>query len=231
MQTPQQNPHNGEIVPNLLSQRSSSIIAIPKRGKATVDIALFSQLMDRVRSGDQDAASELVTNYESLIRREVRLRLEDDRLRRVFDSMDVCQSVLASFFVRAAVGEFDIEDPRQLVRLLITMTKNKVASAARREQQQKRDHRKLVGNEDALGEVAHRDHTPSQIVAGKEMLERIFAMLVEEEKQIAGLRNDGYSWEEIANTMGGTAQARRVQFSRAIARVSQQMGLELDSYE
>jgi hypothetical protein len=41
---------------------------------------------------------------ELVIRRAVRLRLSDPALRRLFDSADVCQSALASSFVRAAAG-------------------------------------------------------------------------------------------------------------------------------
>jgi RNA polymerase sigma-70 factor (ECF subfamily) len=67
----------------------------------------FADFLHRIRQGDQQAASELVHRYESLIRREVRLQLEDQRLRRLFDSMDVCQSVLASFFVCVAAGQYD----------------------------------------------------------------------------------------------------------------------------
>ena len=66
----------------------------------------LADMMNRVRAGDQDAAAELVKQYEPMIRRMVRLRLRDERLSRDFESMDVCQSVLASFFVRAAVGTF-----------------------------------------------------------------------------------------------------------------------------
>jgi hypothetical protein len=58
----------------------------------------FPELIERVRGGDGDAATELVQRYEPAIRRVVRLRLTDPRLRRAFDSMDVCQSVLASFW-------------------------------------------------------------------------------------------------------------------------------------
>ena len=71
----------------------------------------FAEFMERVRAGDQQAAAELVRQYESLIRREVRLHLEDRRLCRVFDSMDVCQSVLGSFFLRVAAGQYDLERP------------------------------------------------------------------------------------------------------------------------
>lgn len=71
----------------------------------------FAEFLRRIRAGDEHAAAELVRRYEPAIRLEVRLRLGDPRLRRVLDSMDICQSVLASFFVRAAVGQYDLERP------------------------------------------------------------------------------------------------------------------------
>src|SRR5438270_8122393 len=92
---------------------------------------IFTDLIRRVRAGDERAAAELVRQYEPLIRREVRLRLTDLRLARAFDSMDVCQSVLASFFVRTAAGQYDLGGPADLLRLLVRMTRNKLASAAR----------------------------------------------------------------------------------------------------
>ena len=57
----------------------------------------FADFLQRIRAGDEQAAAELVSRYESAVRVEVRMRLADSRLRRVFDSMDLCQSVLASF--------------------------------------------------------------------------------------------------------------------------------------
>src|SRR5438552_11547103 len=109
------------------------------------DETTFADFVRRIREGDEQAASELVRKYEPLIRREVRLHLEDRRLYRLFDSMDVCQSVLGSFFLRAAAGQYDLERPEQLVRLLITMTRNKLASAARQHHRQRRDQRRMSG--------------------------------------------------------------------------------------
>src|SRR5262249_3203175 len=127
------------------------------------DAGDFQDLLQRVRAGDEQAATLLVRRYEPLIRREVRLRLEDRRLTRAFDSMDVCQSVLASFFVRAAVGEYDLEAPEQLVGLLVKMARNKLASAARKATRQRRDHRRQApGGDEALAAVAEHQPTPSQ---------------------------------------------------------------------
>src|SRR5262245_28240441 len=73
----------------------------------------FPELIRRIRTGDADAAAELVRQYEPAVRRSLRLRL-DPRLRRTCDSMDLSQAVLCSFFVRAAVGQFQLDTPEQL---------------------------------------------------------------------------------------------------------------------
>ncbi|MFO0845751.1 MAG: sigma-70 family RNA polymerase sigma factor [Gemmataceae bacterium] len=187
----------------------------------------FAEFVKRIRAGDQQAAAELVRRYEPLVRREVRLRLEDERLGRLFDSMDVCQSVLASFFVRVAAGQYDLGQPGQLVGLLVKMARNKLASAARRQSAQKRDHRRDGGG-DEMGQVAGGDPSPSRLLAGKELLEQFRRRLSEEERALAELRHDGLAWDEIARRLGGTAQARRMQLARAVERVSRELGLEGD---
>ena len=47
--------------------------------------------MSRVQAGDPDAADELIRHYEADIRLEVRVRMrvQDGRVRRMFDSMDI----------------------------------------------------------------------------------------------------------------------------------------------
>ena len=77
----------------------------------------FPDFIRRIRAGEDQAARELVERYEPVIRCEVRLRLRDPRLYSRFDWTDVCQSVMASFFVRAAAGQYDLERPDQLLRL------------------------------------------------------------------------------------------------------------------
>jgi hypothetical protein len=67
------------------------------------------------------------------IRRVIRFCLVDARFGAAFDSMDICRSVLASFFVRTAAGQFEFHTPDDLVKLLVTMTRNKLASQARKE--------------------------------------------------------------------------------------------------
>src|SRR5947207_683217 len=78
--------------------RSGAIISGPG-ADAVPDPEPFRDLMARVRDGDQQAAADLVRALEPELRRAVRVRLSDPRLRRTVDSVDVCQSVLANFFV------------------------------------------------------------------------------------------------------------------------------------
>src|ERR1700728_587105 len=101
-------------------------------------------LIARVRAGDEQAAVELVRHYEPAIRRAARVRLVDTRLNRLLDSMDICQSVMASFFVRAALGQFDLDTPDQLLRLLATMTRNKLIGQVKGQAAARRDFRRVT---------------------------------------------------------------------------------------
>lgn len=165
--------------------------------------------------------------YEPLIRREVRLGISDRRLKRAFDSLDVCQSVLASFFVRAATGQYDLESQEQLVQLLMSMARNKLASLARREHRLRRDVRRVAESKpEILEQVVDKVDSPSQIVLRRELVERMRAELSDDERQIADLRMEGLGWDEVAARLGGTAQARRMQLARAIERAAEHLGLE-----
>src|SRR5271166_2466222 len=99
-------------------------------GEAPSENQDFQALLGRVRAGDAQAASELVRRYEPAIRRAARVRLVDTRLNRLLDSMDICQSVLASFFVRTALGQYELETPEQLLKLLAVMARNKLHNQA-----------------------------------------------------------------------------------------------------
>src|SRR5690349_22808233 len=132
----------------------------------------FNELLERVRRGEPDAAAELVRNYESAIRVAVRTRLSDPALRRQFDSMDVCQSVLASFFVRAAAGQYDLAEPRQLVALLTRMAQNKLAMHARSQYRQRRDVRRDAGDGELWAHLRDSSPSPHEQAVNRELVGR-----------------------------------------------------------
>lgn len=188
----------------------------------------YTEFISRVRAGDEQAAEELVRRYESEIRVEVRvwLRMHHPQLRRVFDSMDICQSVLASFFVRAAVGDFDLEEPRQLVQLLIGMARNKLLEQVRHHHRQRRDVRRVVPSEAADAVSPAAQETPSQVVSRRELLQKLRERLNEDERRLADLRAQGLDWAAVAGELGGTAEGRRKQLSRAIERAGRELGFD-----
>jgi RNA polymerase sigma factor (sigma-70 family) len=179
----------------------------------------FPDFIRRIRAGDDAAAVELVRQFEPLIRREVRSRIGDNRLNRAFDSGDVSQSVFANFFTRATSGDYQLDGPEQLARLLITMARNRLMSRARNERRLVRDVRRVTNEPNALEQTTAKQPSPSQIALQKEQLDLLKASLSDAEHQIFELRSAGFSWDEVATRLGGSGQARRMQFSRGLDRL------------
>jgi hypothetical protein len=100
------------------------------KSAAIPDASCFQSCIRRIRAGEARAAEEFLRRYESVIRRQVLYVLTDARLGRLFESVDICQTVLASFFFRAALGQDDLDNPESLLKLLLTMTRRKVAQRA-----------------------------------------------------------------------------------------------------
>jgi RNA polymerase sigma-70 factor (ECF subfamily) len=197
----------------------------------------FRDLIARVRAGDEQAAADLVRRYEPAIRRAARVRLVDTRLNRLLDSTDICQSVLASFFVRAALGQFQLDTPDQLLRLLATMTRNKLAGQVKGHGAARRDFRRVTaaqgdrdGEEDTGAErIAGHDPTPSRALAARELLEEALRRLSPEEKRILDCREQGGEWAQIAAELGSSPEAIRKRLARAVDRVAHELGLDESS--
>jgi RNA polymerase sigma factor (sigma-70 family) len=190
------------------------------------ELSPFNDLIRRVRNRDEAAASELVHHYEGAIRRVVRLNLRDQRMRRVLDSMDICQSVMASFFVRAALGQYELNTPDQLLKLLATMARNKLANQAHAQRAARRDVRREQHGDDQAAHVADRGGTPSRQLAARELLDAARARLTAEERRLLERRQDGEPWDAIAAAEGGSPEALRKKLARAVERVAGEIGLD-----
>jgi len=192
----------------------------------------FGELLERVRRGDAEAAESLVRHFEPAIRRVVRLRLANLPLQSIVESMDVCQSVMASFFVRMHLGQYELDSPNQLVALLATMARSKLAAQSRHEMAQKRDRRRLDRSGDAAINVQSAAPSPSRVVQAKELLAQVNDRLTDEERELATLRSEGHGWNSIAKIAthsdgaATTPDALRKRLARAIDRVADELGLE-----
>src|SRR5262249_44325927 len=149
----------------------------------------------------------LVRLYEPTIRRVVRLRLGGTPLQAVFDSMDICQSVLSSFFMRVALGQYTLDSPEQLVKLLSAIARGKLAAQVRRQQAHCRDRRRVAAADVDAGPAAAA--SPSRQVAARELLQEVQRRLSAEERRLADLRAEGREWTAIAAELGGSAEALR----------------------
>jgi RNA polymerase sigma factor (sigma-70 family) len=187
----------------------------------------FQELIGRVRAGDERAAAELVRQYEPAIRRAVRVRLGDTRLGRVLDSVDVCQSVLGSFFVRAALGQYELNTPDQLLKLLVAMARNKLVDQVRQQRAARRDCRRDAAGVVQERQIAAAGPSPSQQVAAKELLQKFRERLSAEERDLAEQRARGREWADIAAERGDSPEAVRKRLMRAIDRVARALGLEV----
>jgi RNA polymerase sigma-70 factor (ECF subfamily) len=192
------------------------------------DEANFRDLLGRVRAGDPEAIRELAELYEPDIRRVAHRRLGDLHLRNLIDSVDICQSVLAEFFVRAANGQFALDHPDDLLRLFVTMARNQVLDESRRHKAERRDHRRQRTDlsEHCLGGFSDDEPTPSRIVSARELLAEVSRRLSEEERDLLEQRALGQEWIALAEQRGTTAGALRKKLSRALSRVVSEMGLQ-----
>jgi DNA-directed RNA polymerase specialized sigma24 family protein len=148
-------------------------------------------------------------------------------LRRVIDTVDVCQSVLANFFLRVRLGEFDLRRPEELLHLLIVMARNKLHDKARRQQATRRDQRRQAAQRDGLlEEVMGREPNPLHVVEQRDLLAQVRRLLTDEERFLVDERVQGREWAQIAQGLGVGADGLRKKLSRALDRVAVHLGLE-----
>ncbi len=184
----------------------------------------FLELIQQVRAGDEAAATEVVRRYEQALLREIRLRLRDPRLRRALDSVDICQSVLASFFLRAASGQYHLEKSSQLLRLLVAMARNKLASQARHSYVTRRDPDALRAGLSGGEALLAPGPEPAQAVATSDFCGALLSILSDEERQLVDRRARSEGWSEIAAELGGNPENLRKKLSRALERAARRLG-------
>lgn len=189
-----------------------------------LDRADFPEILQRIRAGDQEAAAECVRHFEPEIRRAARLRMTDPRLRRLIDSMDICQSVFGRFFIHAANGAFELEEPEHLLSLLVTMTRNRVTDMGRRQQTEMRDVRREQTQSGS--QIVAPGPGPGSVAIGKELLRQVRERLSPDELDLVERRDRGEKWQEIADTVGSSPEAVRKQLQRALDRVRDELGME-----
>jgi DNA-directed RNA polymerase specialized sigma24 family protein len=181
----------------------------------------FAELVNRAGRGEKEASHLLIEQYESAIRRQIRFTLMDNKLRRVLEETDVCQSVMGQFFNGLFEGRFVLEGPEQLIGLLKQMVRNKITDQARYWRAGRRDYLRNVTSSNSVGafEPTSPEATPSRVMEESEFLAAFESRLSDWEKTIFAYRRQGMGWPEIASHVGGGSEAIRKRFDRAVDRV------------
>jgi RNA polymerase sigma-70 factor, ECF subfamily len=151
-------------------------------------------LINRVRKGDEIAATELYQRYASRVFGLVHTQMAE-HLKAQLEPEDIVQSVFKSIFRGMSAGNYDAPDGGTLWKLIAVIAVNKVRRNASRRMASKRDSRRtesLVGLEAAF--MSSPDSTQVMELAIRESIDS----LKPAEQQVVTLRVQGFTVEEIA---------------------------------
>jgi DNA-directed RNA polymerase specialized sigma24 family protein len=178
-----------------------------------------------LKSGDADAAQRLWQRYMEDLIRLARSRLRGAP-RAVADEEDAALGAFDSFCRGAARGRYpQVADRADFWRLLVVITERKAIDQAQRERRHKRGGGKVIGTLDpasadrqggAAG-IADVRPTPELAALVADECRRLFGRLRDDSlRDVARLRMEGYTNEEIAGRLGCSLRsvARKLELIR-----------------
>jgi DNA-directed RNA polymerase specialized sigma24 family protein len=190
----------------------------------------ITQWLRGLSKGDPAAVQAVWQNYFQKLTRLARAKLEG-LPRRAADEEDVALSALNSFFSGAAAGRYPkLDDRHDLWKVLVTITAHKALMQARRHRAQKRGRGKVrgesafLGNSDqeraaGLQQFLGNEPTPELAAMVAENCQRLFETLDDPSlRQVAALKMDGFTNEEIAVEQRCTVRTVERKLSRIRAR-------------
>jgi len=189
-----------------------------------------SDLIERWRDGDADAAALLYERYTNQLAQLVRNHL-NQKLATRFDPEDVVQSVMRSMFRRTQAGSFEFDEDDDVWKLLVTIALNKVRNKARFNRAAKRDARRETSlnatenSDEWLVPKLGRVPDASTAVEFADLLEQFEPR----ERDLLRLRLEGYSQDEIAEELGVTDRTIRRLLSRIRERLTEVLQEQADS--
>jgi RNA polymerase sigma-70 factor (ECF subfamily) len=163
----------------------------------------FDDLMARLRTGDDDAATQVFNRFAHRLVALAQTRL-DRRVRQKVDPEDVLQSVFRSFFVRYADEQLDLHNWDSLWGLLVVITLRKCGRrvayfrAARRDIQREIPSAPAADRSSAEWEFSGDEPTPDEAAMLTETIERLLDRLEGRQRQILVLSLQGLSVPEIS---------------------------------
>jgi RNA polymerase sigma-70 factor (ECF subfamily) len=167
----------------------------------------FTDLMARLRAGDQAAARQVFQRFVHKLVRLARERM-GQALRRRVDPEEVVQSAYKSFFLRYGAGKLDVQDWSSLWSLLTVITLRKCVDRVDYHHAQRRDvRREARANAEAASsepwwEAVSREPTPVEAAVLAETLEQLLRDMEERERPMLEMSLQGYTSAEIGERLG-----------------------------
>jgi DNA-directed RNA polymerase specialized sigma24 family protein len=180
----------------------------------------ITELIQRVRSGDGNAARVLCERYADRLRDLAHHRLPPQGLG-IADEEDAAFNALAGFFLGMARGQFpQVEDRVDLWNLLVTLTKRAVFHLLEHEDADIRDRTRRQGAcEDAMARAPDPRPPPDIQALHEEACQRLLDRLADATLQsIAVWKLEGYTDQEVAVMLRCTVRTveRKLRLIRTI---------------
>jgi DNA-directed RNA polymerase specialized sigma24 family protein len=170
-----------------------------------------------IKSGDESAVEAMLEEMDPFLRRVIRMRLLDGRLRRAVDTTDILQSLLKDFLRQGAPGEPEESSSDQLCAYLAAAVRHKVQTRLRKE-------RRHAGSLPEEWQPASPEPDVGKPVEDQDFALAIRSRLDESTGSLFDLKAQGLTWQEVAAKVGGRADALRMRLNRAVAAVLTELG-------
>jgi DNA-directed RNA polymerase specialized sigma24 family protein len=172
-----------------------------------------------LRSGDPQTAESLLDRLEPSLRRIIRARLQDARVRRVADTSDIFQSLLKDFLFQRESQRSPSESSAGMYAYLAAAACHKIQAKLRKE-------RRHVGSLADDFEPVSPGPAVSQRLENRDLIEAVRERLGEDRRLLFELTMQGLAWTEISAIVGGSPDALRMRLRRGIASVLSELGEE-----
>jgi DNA-directed RNA polymerase specialized sigma24 family protein len=172
-----------------------------------------------LRSGDPHTVEPLLNRLDPSLRRIIRSRLKDARLRRVADTSDIFQSLLKDFLFQKESQQSPSETSAGIYAYLAAAACHKIQAKLRKER------RHIASLADDFEPIS-QEPQPTRRLEDRDIIEAVRERLGEEGRLLFDLAVQGLAWSEISVIVGGKPDALRMRLRRGIASVLSELGEE-----
>lgn len=172
-----------------------------------------------LRSGDPQTVEPLLNRLDPSLRRIIRARLKDARVRSVADTSDIFQSLLKDFLFQKESERSPSESSGGMYAYLAAAACHKIQAKLRKE-------RRHVGSLADDFEPVSSEPQPTKRLEDRDFVEAVRERLGEDGRLLFDLAVQGLAWSEISVVVGGKPDALRMRLRRGIANVLSELGEE-----